>query len=126
MLFFSILYERVVSVIQRKKQAKRMAKMARSSIFQAKKKRSLLKMKTSAQLLIKARKATLKAIRAKFYPDYDNLPLSQKVKLDQIISIKYGQKIDKFAKKLSVKLKQKETERVKKAREKQSTDIQST
>ena len=40
---FSDLNERVVNIAQRKKQARRMAVLAKSSAYQAKKKRSLMK-----------------------------------------------------------------------------------
>ena len=41
--FLEFINERVVSVLQRKKQARRMAKLARSPAIKAKKKRALLK-----------------------------------------------------------------------------------
>ena len=47
---FSELYERVVSTVQRRKQARRMAKMARSSGFQMKKKRAALRRRDPAKI----------------------------------------------------------------------------
>ena len=114
--FSEFINERVVSVVQRKKQARRMAKMAKSSAFQAKKQKAMLKMRNPAKLALAARKKTIQSFRDKFYPQYDESSLQQRVKIDQIIMAKYGTKIDKISKKLVVALKKKELERVKKAR----------
>ena len=116
--FSEFISERVVSVVQRKKQARRMAKMARSSAFQAKKKTAMLKMRTPAKLAQVARKKTIQAFRDKFYPQYKDSSLQQRVKIDQMVMAKYGKKIDKIAKKMVMKLKKKELERVKAARAK--------
>ena len=116
--FLEFINERVVSVAQRKKQARRMAKMARSPAIQAKKRKAMLKMRNPSKLAQVARKKTIQAFRDKFYPQYNNSSLQQRVKLDQIIMVKYGKKIDKLAKKMVMKLKKKELERVKAARAK--------
>ena len=115
--FRESLDEKVVDVVQRKKMARRMAKMAKSSAFQAKKKRTLKKMRSPAKLAIVAKKKTIDVFRKKFYPNYKDMPIPQKVKVDQKIIQKYGAKIAKIAKKTSMKLKKAEIERVKKARE---------
>ena len=107
---------RVVSVSQRRKQARRMAKIARSAVVQAKKKRARLKTRSTAKLAQLARKQTIQKFRDKFYPQYNDVSLQQKVKIDQMIMAKHGQKIDKVAKKALVQLKKKELERVKQAR----------
>ena len=107
---------RVVSVSQRRKQARRMAKIARSAAVQAKKKRARLKTRSTAKLAQLARKQTIQKFRDKFYPQYNDVSLQQKVKIDQMIMAKHGQKIDKVAKKALVQLKKKELERVKQAR----------
>ena len=52
------------------------------------------------------------AFKKKLFPDYDNMSLPQKVKADQLVMKKYGAKIDKVAKKVAMKLKSKEAERV--------------
>ncbi len=109
---------RVVSVIQRKKQARRMAKLARSPAIKAKKKRAMLRMRDTAKLSQIARKKTIQKFRDKFFPQYVDSSLQQRVKIDQMVMAKYGKKIDKIAKKLVVKLKKKELERVKAARAK--------
>ena len=95
-----------------------MAKMARSSAFQAKKKKAMLKMRTPAKLAQVARKTAIQSYRDKFYPTYKDMSLQQKVKIDQLIMAKYGSKIDKIAKKMAIKLKKKELERIKAARAK--------
>ena len=112
---FQELYE-VMSVSARKKLARRMAKLQKSPAFQMKKKRSALKMRDSVKLLMVARKKLMQGYRDKFYPGYKNMALQQKVKTDQLIMQKYGKKIDKGSKKLAMKLKANEAERIKKAR----------
>ena len=107
---------RVVSVSQRRKQARRMAKIARSAAVQAKKKRARLKTRSTAKLAQLARKKTIQKFRDKFYPQYNDVSLQQKVKIDQMIMAKHGQKIDKVAKKALVQLRKKELDRVKQAR----------
>ena len=114
--FSEFINERVVSVAQRKKQARRMAKMARSPAIQAKKRKAMLIMRNPTKLAQVARKKTIQAFRDKFYPQYQNSSLQQRVKIDQIVMAKYGKKIDKIAKKMLIKLKKKELERVKIAR----------
>ena len=116
--FLEFINERVVSVVQRKKQARRMAKMAKSSSFQAKKQKAMLKMRNPAKLAMAARKKTIQSFRDKFYPTYGDMSLQQRVKIDQIIMVKYGKKIDKVAKKMAMVLKKKELERIKTARAK--------
>lgn len=114
---FQELYEKLVDVTQRKKQARRMAKMAKSSAFQFKKKKAALKMRDTAKLAQLARKKTIQKFRDQYFPSYSDMALAQKVKIDQQIMQRYGKKIDKISKKLSMKLKKDEVERVKKARE---------
>jgi len=107
----------VMGVAQRKKMARRMAKMAKSSVAQMKKKRTALRMRNPAKLLQLAKKKTVQSFRDKFYPAYKELALAQKVKIDQMIMQKYSQKIDKISKKVAKKLQKAEIERVKKAKE---------
>ena len=106
---FSDLNERVVNIAQRKKQARRMAVLAKSSAFQAKKKRSLMKVRNSQKLLLVAKKQTLMNFRKKAYPNYNDMSMPQKVKADQIIMQRFGAKIDKISKKVAKKLKSKES-----------------
>ena len=108
--------EAVASVLQRKKLARRMSKMARSPAMKMKKKRAALRMRTPGKLALLARKKTIQKFRDKFYPTYGGMSLQQRVIVDNKIMQKYGKKIDKVAKKLLMKLKKTELERVKKAR----------
>ena len=112
-------FGRKVDVIARKKMARRMRKLAKSPAFQAKKKRTLRKFRSGAQLAKSARKQTIKSFRKKFYPNYDKMAIGQKVKVDQMIMQKYGTKIDKISKKVAKQLQKDEIERVKKAKEAQ-------
>ena len=116
--FSEFINERVMSVTQRKQAARRMAKIARSPATQAKRKKAMLRMRNPAKLAKVARKKTIQAFRDKFFPKYADSSLQQRVKIDQMIMVKYGKKIDKLAKKMVVKLKKKELERVKAARAK--------
>ena len=116
---FIDLYEAVSSVVQRKKQSRRMSKMAKSPVIQMKKKRAMLKMRNPAKLNILARKKTIQKFRDKFYPSYNDMSLQQRVKVDQMIMQKYGTKIDKISKKVAKQLQKDEIERVKKAKEAQ-------
>ena len=113
---FKDLYEAVMGFKQRKKMARRMVKMGKSKIVQAKKKRAALRMRNPAKLALLARKKATQMMRDKFYPAYKTMALAQRVKVDQVIMQKYAKKIAKIAKKLAIKLKKAEVERVKKAR----------
>ena len=117
---FKDFYEAVVSVVQRKKMQRRMAKMARSPVTQMKKQRARLKMRSPAKLAILARKKTIQSFRDKFYPGYGEMSLQQRVKVDQMVMQKYGKKIDKISKKAAKILQKQEVERIKKAKEAQS------
>ena len=110
--FSEFINEKVMSVVQRKKAARRMAKIARSPATQAKRKKAMLKMRNPAKLAMVARKTTIQAFRDKFFPQYDDSSLQQRVKIAQMIMAKYGKKIDKLAKKMVMVLKKKELERV--------------
>ena len=116
--FSEFIDEKVMSVVQRKKAARRMAKIARSPATQTKRKKAMLKMRNPAKLAMAARKKTIQSFRDKFYPTYGDMSLQQRVKIDQIIMVKYGKKIDKVAKKMAMVLKKKELERIKAARAK--------
>jgi len=118
MVTFKELYEGIkkVDVVQRKKMARRMAKMAQSPSFQFKKKKAALKMRDPAKLHMVAKKSVINAFRKKFVPGYDEMSLQQRVVADSKINQKYGKKIDKMTKKAVMKLKKQEVERVKQAR----------
>ena len=113
----SDLYERSVSVVQRRKMARRMSKMARSAGFKLKKKRAKLRRRSPEKIATIARKQAIKMIRDKFYPQYKSMAFAQRVKIDQIMMQKYGKKIDKIAKKKAMILKKGESERIAKAKD---------
>ena len=116
---FQVLYEAVSSVVQRKKMARRMAKMARNPVIQKKKQRAMLKVRNPAKLAMLARKKTIQSFRDKFYPGYNSMSLQQRVKVDQMVMQKSGKKIDAISKKAAKVLQKQEIERVKKAIEAQ-------
>jgi len=93
-----------------------MSKMARSPAMKMKKKRAALRMRTPGKLALLARKKTIQKFRDKFYPTYGGMSFQQRVITDNKIMQKYGAKIDKISKKLLMKLKKTEMERVKKNR----------
>ena len=113
---FTDLYEKTVDVVQRRKQARRMAKLQKSPAFQFKKKKAALKMRNPAKLHQLARKKLIQQFRDKFYPGYKDMGLQQRVKVDQMVMQKYGKKIDKISKKVAKKLQKLEIEKVKKAK----------
>jgi hypothetical protein len=120
---FKEIYEaRVVDVAQRKKAAIRMSKMAKSSVFKKKKERASMKVRSSIQLYVAARKAAIKKLRTKKYPKYDELSIQSKVKIDQVFMQKFGKVIDKMAKKLTKVLRSKEIERIKQAKIKKENE----
>ena len=107
---------RVISKAQRKKMGLRMKRMAKSSAFKAKKARNKLRIASPEKILMKARKLAKQKVLDRFYKNYKEMGLQQRVKIDQIISIKYGGMIDKIAKKSVIKIKKKEVQKVKDAR----------
>ena len=107
---------RVVNVAQRRKIARRMARMAKSSAFKKKKERSLLRIASPEKQAVKARKAAKKLIINKFYKNYKDLSPQMKVRIDQQIAIKYGAAINKIAGRMKIKVKKAEMDKVKKAR----------
>ena len=115
---FTEIYEGIkkVNVIQRKKMARRMSKMAKSATFQRKKEKARLKMRSPEKIKAAARKAVIKQFRYKMFPNYDQIPLAQRPKADEKVNQKFGKKIDKLTNKMVQNLKKKELERVKQAR----------
>ena len=114
---FRELYTEVMSVSTRKKMARRMAKLARSPAVKMKKARAKLRVRSTDKLAVVARKQAYKAIKLKKFPTYNNMALSQRIKVDQIIQQKYGKAIDKIVRKKLASLKKSEVSRVKKAKE---------
>ena len=117
MITFKELSEKVVSVAQRKKMARRMSKLQKSAGFQLKKKRNSLRVRDTAKLAIIAKKKVTQIYRDKFYKNYKDLPVQLRVKADQLIQQKYGPGIAKKVIKMMPNLKAAEKERVKAARD---------
>ena len=107
---------RVISKAQRKKMGMRMKRMAKSSAFKAKKARNKLRIASPEKIMMKARKLAKQKVIDKFYKNYKDMGLQQRVKVDQIIAMKYGGFIDKVAKKSLIVIKKKEVQKVKDAK----------
>ena len=114
---FFDLYEKTLNVAQRRKQGLRMKALARSSAFQMKKKRSLMRVRDTAKLQVIARKKVVQGIRDKLYKDYKNMSLQQRVKIDQVINQKFSAKIAKLTTKMAKKLRKDEPARAKAAKD---------
>ena len=110
---------RFIDKAQRKKMKIRMQKLAKSSVFQAKKARAMKRMPDAGKLMVQAKRAAKKIILKKFYPKYNELSMIAKIKIDQVIATKYGTMIDKIAKKQIPKMKKAAMLRVKAAKEKE-------
>jgi len=122
MITFLELYSNVnelkkVNLGQRKKMAIRMKKMAQSSAFKTKVAKSKLRVASPEKIKVKAQKLAKKAVLKKFYPKYDDMALAQRIKVDQILSVKYGGMINKIATKSVKIVKAKEIEKVRTARD---------
>ena len=122
MITFKELYSqidelKVVNKAQRRKQAIRMKKMTQSSVFKMKVAKSKLKVASPEKLKMKAQKKAKESIIAKYYPRYNELPLGQRVKVDQQIAIKYGKAIEKIALKQLPLMKKLEFEKIQKAKQ---------
>ena len=109
-------YKKTADITQRRKQARRMRLLSKQSGFKMKKKRTLMKVRDTAKITKSARKQTIKMFRKKVYPNYDDMSISAKVKADQIVMKRFGQKIDKITKRAAMKLRAAEPARVKKFR----------
>ena len=109
---------RFIDKAQRKKMKIRMQKLAKSSVFQAKKARAMKRMPDAGKLMVQAKRAAKKIILKKFYPKYNEMSMMAKIKIDQVIATKYGTMIDKIAKKQIPKMKKAAMLRVKAAKEK--------
>ena len=114
---------KTVNITQRRKQARRMKLLSKQSGFQMKKKRTLMKVRDVGKITKSARKQTIKMFRKRAFPNYNDMSISAKVKADQIVMQRFGQKIDKIAKRTAMKLRAAEPERVQKFRaSQQATD----
>ena len=118
MTTFSELYSDInelkkVNLAQRRKQARRMAKLAKSAAFKKKVERSKLRVASPEKIKVKAAKLAKLKVLDKFYPQYKEMPIAQRVKIDQIVAAKYGGMINKIATKSVKVVKKKELLKVK-------------
>ena len=122
MITFLELYSNInelkkVNLAQRKKMAIRMKKLTKSSAFKTKVAKSKLRVASPEKIKVKAQKLAKKAVLKKFYPKYDDMPVAQRIKIDQIVSAKYSGMINKIATKSVKIVKAKEIEKVRTARD---------
>ena len=112
---------KALSVASRRKMGLRMKKMAKSSVFQAKKARNALKKAPDSKIKQRATKAAKQMIIKKFggldAAEYAGLGLMQRQNLDNRIMKTKGAAVKKIAKKMMVKLRKAELERLQKAKE---------
>ena len=109
-------YKKTADITQRRKQARRMRLLSKQSGFKMKKKRTLMKVRDTAKITKSARKQTIKMFRKKAYQNYDDMSVSARVKADQVVMKRFGQRIDKITKRAAMKLRAAEPARVKKFR----------
>jgi len=121
MITFKELYSNLeeikkVDLKQRRKMAIRMKKLAKTASFKKKVERSKLRVASPEKIRVKAAKLAKKKVVDKFYPNYNSMPIQQRVKVDQIIAQKYGGMINKIAMKSVKVVKKNELLKVKQAR----------
>ena len=109
---------RVIGKAQRRKIARRMAKLVKTAGFKKKVERSKRKIASFAKQKVKASKLAKQKVLDKYFPTYKSMGLPQRVKIDQKIQQRYGGMINKLSVKLMKVVKKKEIEKVKKSREK--------
>ena len=121
MITFSELYSDInelkkVNLAQRRKQARRMAKITKTAAFKRKVELSKRRVASPEKIKVKAAKLAKKKVLDKFYPQYKDMPVQQRVKIDQMVAAKYGGMINKIATRSVKVVKKKELEKVKQAR----------
>ena len=116
-LYSNLVELKKVNLAQRRKQAIRMAKLAKSSAFKKKVERSKLRVASPDKIRVKAAKLAKQKVLDKFYPQYKDMPVAQRVKVDQMVNQRYGAMINKIATKSVKVVKQKELQKVKDARQ---------
>ena len=107
---------RVVNMVQRRKMAGKMRKLAKSSAFKAKKARAMLRIASPEKIQMKARKLAKKKIVGKYYPNYNDMSPQMKIKVDQRIASRFGAIIGKIAQRAVKNVRRNEILKVKKAR----------
>tara|TARA_B100001094_G_scaffold306418_1_gene337150 strand:- start:391 stop:828 length:438 start_codon:yes stop_codon:yes gene_type:complete len=109
---------RLIGKAQRRKIARRMAKLVKTAGFKKKVERSKRKIASFAKQKVKAAKLAKQKVIDKYFPTYKSMGLPQRVKIDQKIQQRYGGMVNKLSVKLMRVVKKKEIEKVKKSREK--------
>ena len=122
MITFSELYSDInelkkVNLAQRRKQARRMAKITKTAAFKRKVELSKRKVASPEKIKVKAAKLAKKKVLDKFYPNYKDMPIAQRVKVDQMVNQRYGAMINKIAMKSVKVVKKNELQKVKDARQ---------
>ena len=107
---------RVIGKAQRRKIARRMARLVKTAGFKTKVKRSMLRIASVAKQKVKAAKLAKQQVLDKYFPTYKSMGLPQRVKIDQKIQQRYGGLINKLTVKKMRVVKKKEIEKLKKAR----------
>ena len=103
---------RLIGKAQRRKIARRMARLVKTAGFKKKVERSKKKIASFAKQKVKAAKLAKQKVIDKFFPSYKKMSLPQRVKTDQKIQAKYSGMINKFSTKLLRVVKKKEIEKV--------------
>ena len=120
-LMYELEERKAMSILQRRKMGIRMRKMMKNPAVQAKIARAKKKIAPDAKIQQRANKAAKQIIIKKFAGmqpnEYANLSMMQRQVIDNKIVSKKSGAIKKIAKRLIVKLKKAELERLKKARE---------
>ena len=100
-----------------KKTGIRMKRMMKNPAFKQKIARSKKRMKSTAQLLVKATKQARNKIKDKFFPQWREAGRQALAKINQLVTVKHGAKIAKMAKRNLPKVKVKARQDAKRARE---------
>ena len=109
---------RVIGKAQRRKIARRMARLVKTAGFKKKVERSKKKIASFAKQKVKAAKLAKQKVIDKYFPSYNSMGLAQRVKADQKIQARYGGLINGLSVKLMKVVKKKEIEKVKAFRQK--------
>ena len=112
---------RLIGKAQRRKIARRMARLVKTAGFKKKVERSKKKIASFAKQKVKAAKLAKQTVIDKFFPSYKKMSLPQRVKTDQKIQARYGGMINKLSTKLMRVVKKKEIEKVAAFRKKASS-----
>jgi hypothetical protein len=112
---------RLIGKAQRRKIARRMARLVKTAGFKKKVERSKKKIASFAKQKVKAAKLAKQKVIDKFFPSYKKMSLPQRVKTDQKIQARYGGMINKLSTKLMRVVKKKEIEKVAAFRKKASS-----